>query len=242
MSKTEVITRKEMKGPDKFQVAAGEAAGWARSHEKQIVAGVVGALVVVGVILGIGQYLHGRELKAGALLYRALDAADGEISTVPLPGVQKPLFKSESERQQAVLAAAEDVRKQYPSSDAARTAALLAADAQLRLGKPDESIATYRAWLDAAGKGDALRFAALEGLAAAHEAKNDLDAAAKDYEQLGREVTFYKDRAALERARVLAKAGKADEAKKILATFADDFKESPLKTEAQERLARLGGK
>ncbi len=242
MSKTEVITRKEMKGPDKFQVAAGQAAGWAKTHEKQIVGGVVAALVVAGVVLGIGQYLRAQELKAGALLYRALDAADGEISSVPLPGVQKPLFKSEAERQQAVLAAADEVRKQYPSSEAARTAALLAADAQLRLGKVDQAISSYQAWLGGATQGDSLRFAALEGLASAHEAKNDLDAAAKDYDQLGREVAFYKDRAALERARVLVKAGKADEAKKVLSTFADDFKESPLKTEAQERLARLGGK
>ncbi|HZZ84550.1 MAG TPA: tetratricopeptide repeat protein [Anaeromyxobacteraceae bacterium] len=242
MSKTEVITRKEMKGPDKFQVAAGEAAGWAKTHEKQIAGGVVAALLVAAVVLGIGQYLRARELKAGALLYRALDAADGEISTVPLPGVQKPLFKSDAERQQAVLSASDDLRRQYPSSDAARTAELLAADAQLRLGKPDQAIGSYQAWLGGAARTDSLRFTALEGLASAHEAKNDLDAAAKDYEQLGREVSFYKDRATLERARVLAKAGKVDEARKALSTFAEDFKDSPLKTEAQERLIRLGGK
>ncbi len=242
MSKTEVITRKEMKGPDRFQVAAAEAAGWAKAHEKQIAGGVVAALVVVAAVLGVGQYLQAREAKAGALLYRALDAADGELSSVPLPGVQKPIFQDDAQRQQAVLAAVDDLRRQYPSSEAARTAGLLAADAQLRLGKADDAAAAYQGWLSRAGADDSLRFAALEGLASAHEAKGDLAAAAEDYARLGREAAFYKDRAELERARVLARAGKVDEARKVLSTFAEDFKDSPLRTEAQERLVRLGGK
>ncbi len=38
MSKTaHELTRKEMKGPDRFQVAASEAAEWASKRQKQLV-------------------------------------------------------------------------------------------------------------------------------------------------------------------------------------------------------------
>ena len=46
----------------------------------------------------------------------------------------------------------------------------------------------------------------------------------------------------LERARLLAKAGKADEARTVVESVAKDSKEPALQAEAQERLARLGGK
>jgi tetratricopeptide (TPR) repeat protein len=87
---------------------------------------------------------------------------------------------------------------------------------------------------------DSLRFAALDGIARAQEGKGDLDAAAKGYQKAG-EVEFYKDRAALEQGRVLAKAGKIDQARKAVEAVAKDSKDPTLQAEAQERLARLGG-
>jgi tetratricopeptide (TPR) repeat protein len=79
---------------------------------------------------------------------------------------------------------------------------------------------------------------ALDGLARAQEGKGDLEAAAKGWEKAAA-IPFYKDRATLERARVLAKAGKTDEAKKALESIP---KESPVAGEAQARLSRLGAK
>jgi thioredoxin-like negative regulator of GroEL len=51
-----------------------------------------------------------------------------------------------------------------------------------------------------------------------------------------------KGRAGLERARLLAKAGKVEEARKLLESFPADVKDPLLEAEARERLARLGGK
>jgi tetratricopeptide (TPR) repeat protein len=239
MSKTaHELTRKEMKGPDKFQVAAADAATWAAKRQKVIVAGVLAVFAVTAVAIGISSYLEGQQAKAGGALYKALDAASGEISAVPLPNFDRPLYKTAEEKQKAVLVEAEKVRQRFGGSRAAVTAALVAADAQLALKDWDKAIASYQEFLDKAPADDALRFGALDGLARAQEGKGDLDAAQKTWEKAAA-IPFFKDRAILDRARVLARAGKTDDAKKALEGVA---KESPVAAEVQERLSRLGAK
>ena len=103
MSKHEELTRKDMKAPDAFQSAAVKAAAWLTGKQKVIVAGVVGALVVVAVVLGAMAWLDSRKATAGALLYRTLDDADGQISSVPLPGVVVPVFPSTEAQYRSVL-------------------------------------------------------------------------------------------------------------------------------------------
>jgi tetratricopeptide (TPR) repeat protein len=239
MSKTaHELTRKEMKGPDRFQVVASEAASWVAARQKQIVIAVIGLLVVAAGVVGVASYLDGRKAKAGGELYRAIDAASGEISSVPLPNFDRPIYKTVEEKQKAVLAEAEKVRQRHGGTRAAITATLLEADAHLQLKEWDKALAAYQQYLDQAPADDALRFGALDGIARAHEGKGDLAAAASAWEKAAG-IAFYKDRAALERARVLAKAGKTDEAKKALESIA---KESPLAGDAQSRLSRLGAK
>jgi tetratricopeptide (TPR) repeat protein len=239
MSKTaHELTRKEMKGPDKFQVAAADAASWAAKRQKQIVAAVVALFALVAVVIGISSYMDSKQGKAGAALYKALDAASGEVSAVPLPNFDRPLYKTADEKEKAVLAEADKVRERFGGSRAAVTATLVAGDAQLALKDWDKAIASYQQFLDKAPADDSLRFGALDGLARAQEGKGDLDAAQKSWDKAAA-IPFFKDRAALERARVLAKAGKPDEAKKALEAVPKD---SPLAGEVQERLSRLGAK
>jgi tetratricopeptide (TPR) repeat protein len=233
------LTRKDMKGPDKFQAAATHAAGWAGSHGKQLALAVVAVAAVVAVVAALVSWRASRAEKAGDLLYRTLVVASGQISSVPLPNVPGPTYASDAERQKAVAEAAQKVRQQFPSSRAATTAALAEGDAQYRLGQWDAALASFQAYLASAPADDALRFAGLDGVARVHEAKGQLAEAAQAWERAG-EVKAFADRATLERARVLAKAGKVDEARKTLSGFPEQFKESPLRAEAAERLARLG--
>jgi len=239
MSKTaHELTRKEMKGPDKFQVAASEAASWMATRQKQIVGGVVVALAVVAIVIGIQSWRDGQKTKAGADLYRAIDTATAQVSAVPLPNAEGPTFKTDEEKEKAALAEAEKVRQRHGGTRAALTATLVEGDAQLALKDWDKAAATYQRYLDGAPADDSLRFGAFDGLARAQEGKGDLDAAAKTWEKAGG-IAFFKDRAALERARVLGKAGKVDDARRALEGVS---KESPLSGEAQERLTRLGTK
>ena len=233
------LTRKDMKAPDAFQTAAGKAAAWISGKQKGIVAAVVGALVVVAVVLGAMAWMDSRKNAAGALLYRTLDDADGQISSVPLPGVFVPIFPNVEAQNRAVLGRADELRKSYPSTDAARTAALAAAAANLRLAAWDAAIADYESYLAQATPKDSLSFLAIEGIARAKESKGDLPGALAALDRL--QTPSRADRAALERARLLARSGKPDEARKILVAFAQDFKDSQLRPEADKQLAALGG-
>ncbi len=242
MSKTaHELTRKEMKGPDRFQVAASDAAHWMAQRQKQLIVAVAVVVALALAVVGILNYLESRRASAGGQLYRAIDAAGGEISSVPLPNLDRPVYKTPEEKARAVLSAAEQVTARHGGTRAATTAALLEGDAQLALKAWDKAIAAYRTFLDQAPSDDPLRFAALDGTARAQEGKGDLDAAAKTYATAA-EIGFYKDRATLERARVLVKAGKTDDARKAVEAVSKDSKDPALQAEAQERLARLGGK
>ncbi len=229
------LTRKEMKGPDRFQVAAADAASWMAKHQKQL-GGAAIAVVVLAIGAAAASYmLDARRTSTGALLSRAIAAAGGEVASIPLPNLEQPTYKTVEEKERAVIDAASKVRERAGGTRAAATAALLEADAHLALAEWDKAIASYQSYLGSAPADDSLRFGGLDGLARAQEGKGDLDAAAKTYEKAA-ESAFFKDRATLERARVLAKAGKRDEAKKVLEAVP---KESPLHAETQELLARL---
>ncbi len=242
MSKTDVITRKDMKEPDRFQQVATQAASWVATRRRHVVlaGGVaVGAIMVIAVLSAVNT---GREERAGAAASDLLATMAGEISSVPLPGVAGPFYPTEEARQRAVVAAAEQVLSAHGGTGAAQLAALALGDAHAKLREWDQAKTAYERFLASAPRGDSLRFGALEGIAMAEEAKGSLDQAAQAYERLGREAPAFADRADLERARVLAQAGKTAEAKDLLAGFSDRHKQSLLTPEAAERLARLGGK
>ncbi len=235
------LTRKDMKAPDKFQVAATQAATWAAGHRKPILAAGAALVALFVVALAVSSWRASSAAKAGSALYRTLAAASGEVSSVPLPNVPGPFYKTDQEKQKAIADSAAQVRQQYGSSRAAVTAALAEADARLRLGELDAALAGYKAFLAGSSKDDPFRFAALDGVARVQEAKGQLVEAAQTWQQAG-EVKAFADRATLERARVLARAGQAEEARKILASFGETFKTSQLRPEADERLAKLGAK
>jgi Tetratricopeptide repeat-like domain len=203
------LTRKDMKAPDAFQSAAARAAAWISGKQKAIVAAVLFALVVVAAVLGGMAWWESRKDAAGALLYRALDDADGQISSVPLPGVTVPIFPSTEAQYRAVLGQTDELRKRYPSTEAAHTGALAAAAANLRLGTWDAAIADYESYLAKASPKDTLSFLAVEGIARAREAKGDVPGALAALEKLQAETASRADRAALERARLLAKISRS---------------------------------
>jgi tetratricopeptide (TPR) repeat protein len=242
MSKSTELSRKEMKAPDQFQVAAGEAASWLTGHRRQTLV-VVGAVVAVLIAaLAILTYRERTFAGASALLSEVYRTAAGEISAVPLPGVPGPFFLSDAARQKAVAQAAEKLLAEYPGSSQAVLAALARGDARLRLGEFEAAEAAYQLYLSTASRKDSFRFSALQGLALTAEARGDTAAALAGWARLGAEVPGQADRADLERARVLVASGKADEARTLLAAFSETHKASPLSGEAAETLARLGGK
>jgi tetratricopeptide (TPR) repeat protein len=241
MSKSEVLTRKDMKEPDKFQQAATQAASWIAARRRRVVAlgaVAVGLLFLIAIISALRTR---RDERAGAAAADLLSVIAGEVSAVPLPGLPGPFFPTEEAKQRAIVAAADRVVADHGGTPAAALASLSTGDAHLRLKEWDAAKAAYERYLADAPKDDSLRFGALEGLGLAEEGKGNLDAAAAAYDRLAREAPAFADRADLDRARVLAAAGKAADAKSLLAGFSERHKDSQLTAEASERLARLGG-
>jgi hypothetical protein len=242
MSKSTVITRKDMKEPDKFQVAATQAATWMAARKKHVVVAGAAAVAVIVAIGVLSTVQARREEKAGAAAAALLTAMGGQVSSTPIPEAPGPVYATEADRQRAVLAEADKVIAQFPGTGPAVLAGLAKGDAQLKLKEWDAATTTYERYLSTAGSGDSLRFGALEGLGLAAEGKGDLAGAAKAYERMAKDAPRFADRADLERARVLAQAGKTADAKEALTGFAEKHKASPLVPEAAERLARLGDK
>jgi tetratricopeptide (TPR) repeat protein len=242
MSKSAELTRKDMKEPDKFQVAANQAASWIAARKKAAIPVAAGAVVLLLAVAG-GMALSQRKAEAaGAALAGLYQIAGAEISSVPLPGVPGPFYPSEEARQKAIAEAAAKLVADFGGTRQAALASLALGDAKLRLGELDAASAAFQGYLAGAPKEDAFRFGALEGLALVAEGKGDVAGALAAWGRLGAEAPAQADRADLEKARVLEQAGRLDEARKLLAGFADAHKESALTGDAAERLARLGGK
>jgi tetratricopeptide (TPR) repeat protein len=200
--------------------------------------GALGAVVVIAAIVSAVQAR--REQHAGAAAGKLLEAVSANVSSIPLPGQTGQTYPTEEAKQRAVVASADAILAEYAGTGAAELAALSKADAHLALKEWDAAAQAYELFLSKAAKDDSLRFGALEGLALVAEGKGDLAGAAAGFERLAKDAPAYADRADLERARVLAAAGKVEEARKVLSSFPEAHPESQLKAEAATRLARLG--
>jgi tetratricopeptide (TPR) repeat protein len=239
-SKSTVITRKDMKEPDRFQQAAGQAANWMSARKQQVRVVAIAAVALIVIVAAILAIQSSRARRAGAEASELLRTVGGQVAATPLPGDAVPTFPTEEAKQRAIVAAADQVLGST-GGGAAALAALAKGDALYKLREWDAARAAYDRYLGLADRDDSLRFGALEGLALVAEGQGKLDDAAQAWARVGQEAPAFADRADLERARVLAQAGKADEARQLLARFGEAHKESPLAGEASERLGRLGG-
>jgi len=242
MANSSVLSRKDMREPDRFQVVANQAIAWlsARKRQAALVGGAV-ALVIAAAI-GTAAVRTSRAEAAGRATSTLMDLVAAPVVAKPVEGDTSRTFPTEEAKERAVVAEADKVLAEYGAGRSGILAVLVKADALYALKEWDKAGAEYERYLREAPADDTLRFGALQGLGLVAEAKGDLAAAATAYERMGREAPPFADRADLERARVLAAAGKVDEAKEILVKFAENHKDSSLVGQASQQLARLGAK
>ena len=240
MSDTPALSRKDMREPDRFQNVASQAASWLAARKK-LIALVGGAVAVVVVAAGVVSSIQtSKQQAAGLALSKVLQTANAMVMDVPKPA--PGTFKTEEEKQKAVIAEADKLVADQGLNRTTVLAVLAKANAHFALEEWDAASGAYEQFLKEAPAEDSFRFLALENLGMVAEAKGDLAAAAQAFERMAKEAPAYADRADLDRARVLAGAGKVDEAKQILTKFAEVHNESPLQREASEQLAKLGAK
>ena len=225
---------------DQLQHALTDARDYVAAHRSEttrwaLIAG--GVCLVAGAIWGGIVLRNGRlaaRLSSALALFDAPLASDAAVA----PGAR--VFKDVAERTAAAKAALASLVKDAPSSPAGRAAAVVV----LSLDGPK---AATGANLDAAkafAKSESgtvaagiAAVAAIDAQAAAGRPKEALETAKKYLEATDSPVS--KDVLVFTMARLYEQTGQSVEAKSFYQRLVTDFPDSPLRTDAQQKLASL---
>lgn len=201
--------QKELKAPDEFQKLGQEALPFLEKHGRQVVMGV-GAVLAVGLIIGIATSMSGRgEAAAGKEFGAALKVLERPVNADAKPEATKPgedpPFKTEQEKDEAIAKSLSDFRAKRPGTKAAISAALPLAQVYLRQGKADQALPLIDEYLAKADPNDPIRPAAHEARGYALEAQKKYDDALSAFDQLAREnkTDFMKGMGLYHRGRIL---------------------------------------
>ena len=255
---------KELKRPDQFvdfwtRASHAIATFMGPRRKPALAAAVALAVVLVGAAI-FNYWDETRRLAASQVLRRVQEIANADLlpdtkdtgkdadapdTTAGKDKDAVPRFKTDGERQAAVVKELDAFLAAHGGTGLKAEALVMKGAALPELGKPDEAIAAYDGAL--AGRlDDRLRFVAHEGRGYAFEAKGELDKALAAFAQLNDDATifqgFYKDRALYHRARLTEikgdKVGAVEIYRQILAKVPD----SAMKDEITDRLAVLEAK
>ncbi|HZH02839.1 MAG TPA: tetratricopeptide repeat protein [Myxococcaceae bacterium] len=243
---SEKALRSQLKQPDPFQRAGGEARDWLAGRQKWV-AGACVALVAVGGGIALSQYASSRgKAHASLELSEALKplgrSVEGQGAAAPpaLPGEPAP-FKTQTEKDQAVAESLAAFRTSHPSTPSAVTAALPLGQALNRLGRHDEALQAFDAFLQGTLSGDPLRASAYEGRGYTFEAQGKWEEALAAFDAVAKESSgeFLAGMGLYHRARVLAATNRKEEAAKVLAQVSTEFPNSAAARMSKERLSVL---
>ena len=144
MANSSVISRKDMKEPDRFQVMANQAASWLAARKRKV-ALVGAAAVAVVVIVGVAAAVQtSRAEAAGRATAELLDLVGAPILAKPDAGSTARSFPSEEAKQKALVAEADKVLRRYGDGKVGLLAVLVKGDAQLALKEWDAAAAEYQ--------------------------------------------------------------------------------------------------
>ena len=197
--------QKELKRPDELQKLGQQALPWMEHHGRTVVFGVLG-VGVLGLIVTVAQHLGERaELHAASGFGAALTVLDREVNATASPKEgEDPPFKTEAEKDAALIARLTEFRQANAGKKAAVNAALPLAQALLREGKVAEAGPLVDEYLRGADPTDPLRPLAYESKGYVLEAQKKYDK-----EQLSREgkTDFMKGMGQYHKARMLELKG-----------------------------------
>ncbi|RKY58441.1 MAG: hypothetical protein DRP95_05965 [Candidatus Latescibacterota bacterium] len=217
------LTKREVK-QDKFVTTVLKIWALVRERYKELGAGFLGVLLVVGIVNLWTSHRKHREVEAWELLAEAQIAwAQGD--TARASGMYR------------------EVRERFWGTKAAARACLALGDIALSKGLYDEAEEAYRKCLGKYGKDDVLAFAACYGMGVCLEDREKYEEAAEVYRKFAeRHPESPLSPEALQKAAwCLERAGRLDEAKEVLREILSRFPEAPNRYEVRQRLRTLEG-
>lgn len=235
--------QKELKKPDELQKLGAEAMPFLEKHGPQVVMGV-GGVLLVGLVISVFFTMSGRgEAEAsrdfGAAL-KVLERTVNATSTEVKAG-EEPPFKTEAEKDEAIVKSLTDFRAKHGGRKAAVSAALPLGQAYLRQGKADQALPLIEEYLAKSDASDPLRPAAYEARGYALEAQKKYDDALNAFDLLAKEnkTDFMKGMGLYHRARMLLIKGDTAAAAKTLSEIEGAAPNSAAARLAKDRIAVL---
>jgi len=204
--------QKDLKQPDEFQKLGQEAVPFLEKHGRQVVMGV-GGVLAVGLVIAIISSMGGRgETEASRDFGASLKVLERTVNANPTgepKAGEEPPFKTEAEKDEAIVASLTSFRSKHGNTKAAISAALPLAQALLRQGKADAALPLVDEYLAKADGNDPLRPAAYEARGYALEAQKKYDDALNAFDLLAKEnkTDFMKGMGLYHRARMLLLKG-----------------------------------
>jgi tetratricopeptide (TPR) repeat protein len=225
---------------DQLQHALTDARDYVSSHRSETTRWIVMGTAALAAVLAVWGGITWRNNRAAGRLSPALAIFDAPLASDPNPAPGAKTYRDAAERTAAAKKELRDLVKDSPSSTPGRAAAVLL------LGLDGVPAATG-ANLDAARAfakneqgtvaGGVAAMAALDAEAAAGRPKEALEAAKKYLESA--DAPLPKDVLVYTVAKLYEKTGQSIEAKSFYQRLITDFPDSPLRTEAQQKLAGL---
>lgn len=221
---------KEAKRPDALLVNARSLFDWLVDNRK-IALGAIGALAVVLIAVNvIKSSAESKRKTQGAVLSSAINKS----AYIVADGVNDRAFPSEEAKQEAVsadFAAARDL-----GGKVGKSASLGLAAIALEQGDADTAIAGFQSYL-AEGGSSPLRIVAIEGLAAAYEAKGEFANAREQYQKLSK--LGAEGRALFNEARLAEEEGDKAKARELYQQVVKEHESESVAIDARVRLDLL---
>jgi tetratricopeptide (TPR) repeat protein len=225
---------------DQLQHALTDARDYVSSHRSETTRWIVLGAAALAAVLAVWGVVEWRNNRAAGRLSQALAMFDAPLASDPSPAPGAKTYRDATERLAAVRAELRGLVKDSASSKAGRAAAVLL------LGLEGAPAATG-ANLDAARSfatsekgtvaGGVAAMAAIDAEAAAGRSKEALESAKRYLEAA--DAPLPKDVLVYTVAKLYEKTGQNVEAKGFYQRLVTDFPDSPLRAEAQQRLASL---
>jgi tetratricopeptide (TPR) repeat protein len=225
---------------DQLQHALTDARDYVATHRSETTRWAVIAVAAAAAVLAVWGALTWRSHRASARLSQALAIFDAPLASDPSPAPGAKVYKDAAERTAAVKRDLQGLVKDSPSSTAGRAAAVLLLGME---GAPAATGANLDAARSLADRqkgtvaGGVAAIAALDAQAAAGRPKDALETAKRYLEAA--DAPLPKDVLVFTVARLYEKTGQALEAKGFYQRLLTDYPDSPLRADAQQRLASL---